>query len=68
MREGVGHDVALGLLLDAVIADRRGRVDCLADILLIEDAGIAGHMVCPDAGEEVGLQFHADRELVVVAV
>ena len=56
-------DLALRLLLDPVVADRRGGIEPVRDVGLgqsIDVAGLRG-VVRPDAGEAVGLQLGAHR-------
>ena len=64
MREGVGHDISLRLLLDAVVADGARRIESLVDIAGLDDVlGLLG-VIGPDAGEAVGLQLHAHLERI----
>ena len=53
-----GIDPSLGLLLDAVVADRRRRGQALLEVAALEDAAVVGR-AGPDAGEAVGLQLEA---------
>jgi len=55
VRKRIGHDVALRLPLDAVIADRRGGVHGLADVVFIDGAGESRDMMGPHAGEKIVL-------------
>src|SRR6185503_9200805 len=63
VRPGVGLDLALRRLLDAVVADGLRRVHGVRDLRRgdrLEEAG-AGGMVGPHAGEAVGLELGPDR-------
>src|SRR3954468_8931549 len=65
VREGLRVDPALGLLLDAVVANRRGGSEALLEIAALEQAAV----VCgasPDAGQAIRLELEADRELIGV--
>jgi hypothetical protein len=59
VRPRLGRDLALGLLLDAVVADRAGRVEALVDVCLREllDQPGRDRVRGPDAGVAVGLQL-----------
>src|SRR5580700_7005598 len=57
--EGVGHDVALHLFLQAVVADRGRGLQRLVDVAGFEEVVLALGAVGPDAGEAVGLQLDA---------
>src|SRR6266545_1226700 len=66
---GLGIDRAAGLLLDAVVADRRGGGERLFDIPRIEDDALAripplGRFVAPASGEAVRLQLHPYGESI----
>ena len=67
--ERLGIDPALGLLLDAVVADRRRRVLSAWS----SSASLIGHVArfvgqpAPHARIAVGLQLECDRELVLLA-
>src|SRR5689334_5724509 len=63
MGPALGIDLALRLGLDPVVADRRGRVQRFADLLLrrrFEETGRGG-VVGPDAGVAVGLELGPHR-------
>src|SRR5690606_3364790 len=60
--EALRRDAALGLFLQAIVADRRGRRQRRFEVALLEDLAAAVRMMRPDAGEAVGLQLHAHRE------
>ena len=62
--ERVGHDPALALALDSVVADGRGGIEPLLDVALLEDLAGPVCVVCPDAGQAVRLELHAHRQLV----
>src|SRR5690606_25228618 len=68
MGEGLRHDDALGALHDVVVAHCRRGAHGLLDVARLEPAPRLLRMVGPDAGEAVGLQLEAYRELVVVAL
>ena len=59
-----GIDPTLRLLLDPVVADRRGRVDRLLDLARVVELVAVGGIAGPHAGEAVGLQLERDRVLV----
>ena len=63
MRPGLGVDLTLRPLLDAVVPDRTGRIDPRIDVGLgqILDQPGLDRMIRPDAGVAVGLQFCAHR-------
>jgi hypothetical protein len=54
--EGLGVDPALGLLLDAVVADRRRRGQALLQIAALEQSAVVGR-ARPDAGQAIGLKL-----------
>ena len=64
MGEGVGHDIALRLLLQAVVADRRSSLQSLIDIAWIEEVMLLLSTVRPHAGKAIRLQLDAHLELV----
>jgi N-glycosylase/DNA lyase len=61
VRPRVGVNPALRLLLDAVVADRGGRVQTVGDVRPAQGGQIAGlgGVVRPDAGEAIGLELGA---------
>ena len=59
MRERLGIDPALRLLLDAVVADCGGGVERLLDLLRVVEQPAVADAVRPHAGEAVGLQLEA---------
>ena len=65
VRPGLGIDPAAGLLLEAVVADGGGRPQALLEVALLEHAPLVGG-VRPHAGEAVGLQLLAYRQLVLL--
>ena len=68
MGETVGHHAALGLALDAVVADGAGGVKSLLDVALLQYfSGLIG-VVRPHSGETVGLQLKTYRCRVVAAL
>src|SRR5689334_18761553 len=62
--ERVGYDCALGLALQAIVADRRRRPERLLDVALLEPLVTRLRVVRPDPGEAVGLELLADGEPV----
>ena len=63
MRPGLRVHLPLGLLLDAVVADRRRGVHALVDVglgQLLDEPGL-DRVRRPDAGVAVGLQLAAHR-------
>src|SRR5580700_2310902 len=62
--EGVGHDVALHLFLQPVVADRGRGLQGLVDVAGVEEIVLLLGAVRPHAGEAVGLQLDAHLELV----
>ena len=64
MRERVRHDVALGLALQAVVADGSRRTERLLDVPGLQDAAHALGVMGPEARVAVGLEFQPDGELV----
>ena len=67
MGEGVGDDVALRLLFQAVIADRGCGLESLVDIARIEEAVLLLRPVRPYAGQTIGLQLDADLQAVCLS-
>ena len=63
--EAVLVDLLAGLALDGVVADRRGRVECLAQLALVELRPLVG-VASPGAGQAVGLQLEGDGVAVGV--
>jgi len=63
--EGVRHDAALLFLLNGIVADGVGGAHGFLDIAAIELQGLL-RVIRPDAGEEVGLEFEANRVFVVI--
>ena len=62
MRPGLPVDLALGLLLDAVVSDRGRGVEAVVDVRLgevVDQARLDG-VSSPDARVAVGLQLGAD--------
>jgi len=62
MSEGIGHDISLGLLLEAIIADGRGRPQARLDVAFLEDMPQPLSMVGPNPSEEIGLQLQSNRQ------
>src|SRR5580692_8385881 len=62
--EGVGHDIALHLLLQPVVADRGRGLQGLIDVAGVEEMVLLLGTVRPYAGETIGLQLDAHLELV----
>src|SRR5215468_131628 len=65
MREGLGVDLASRLLLQPVVADRGRRGERLLDIAGLQQV-LAPGVVAPHAGEAVGLQLGAHRDVVAL--
>src|SRR5579863_1284826 len=63
VRERVRHRVALGLFLQAVVADGRSGLQRFVDVAGIEEIMFLLRTVRPDSRQTVGLQFdaHLDR-------
>jgi hypothetical protein len=66
--ERVGHDVALSLLLQRVVADRVGGGEGFFDVAGFQDVFHPLRVIGPDAGEVVGLEFQSHGEAVVLRV
>ena len=64
MRELFRHDVALGLLLQAVVADGLRGGDRFFHVALFEDVPFLIGIMRPNAGEEIGLEFQPHGKLV----
>src|SRR5580700_12053641 len=62
--ERVGHDIALHLFLQPVVADRGCGLQRLVDVARIEEVAFFLSAIGPDAGEAIGLQLDAHLELV----
>ena len=60
MGERIPHDIALRLLLDAIVADGARRIQRLIDIAGLEDILGLLRLIGPNAGKAVGLQLDAD--------
>src|SRR5690606_32956604 len=58
--EAVGNDIALGALLQRIVADLEGGIERFVDIAFLEQALLLG-VVRPDAGIAVCLQLDAHR-------
>ena len=63
MSEAVGVDLAAAATLEAVVADRLGRVEGLLEVPLLEEAFFVNG-ARPDAGVAIRLQLRPGRELV----
>ena len=63
VRPGLGIHLALGALLDAIVADRARRVDAAVDVGLGEVLDQPGldRVVGPDAGVAIGLELRPHR-------
>ena len=59
MGEGLRVDPALGLLLDAVVADGLGGGDALLEVAVLEDPSLVDR-AAPEPGEAVRLQLQAE--------
>ncbi len=64
MGEAFGHDAARRLALERIVADGGGGGEALLDVAGFEARLHLVVEVGPDAGEAVGLQFHAHLKLV----
>src|SRR5262245_36547046 len=64
MRKGVGHDIALRLFLDAIVADGARRPERILDIARLDDVLTLLGTISPDAGEAIGLKLHAHLERI----
>ena len=64
MGERLGHDAALSLALEAVVADRGGSVQAFLDVARLQDLPGALGVVRPDPGEAIRLQLHLHLERV----
>ena len=62
--EAIGNDVALCLLLHAVVADGAGRVQPFFDIVDLEEVARTVGMIGPDPREAIGLKLEAHRQSV----
>src|SRR5208282_2889116 len=62
--EGIGYDIALRLLLQAVVTDGGSGLQRLIDIAGIEEIVLLLRPVRPHAGETIGLQFDAHLQAV----
>ena len=62
--EAVGHDAALRLLLQAVVADGSGGGERLIDVVFIDHlaAAILVGVIGPHAGQAIGLQLDPHRQ------
>ena len=68
MGEGFLDGVALGFLLEVVVADLGGAVDGLHQVAVLDGIEIGALIVGPDAGVEVGLELDADAHPVRVGL
>lgn len=66
MGEGVGDGVSLAACLESVVADGGGCVHGFFDVARLEDVPALLRVECPDACEEIGLEFEADRKVAVL--
>src|ERR1700719_829590 len=62
--EGIGHDIALHLFLQPVVADRGGGLQRLVDVARLKEVVLLLGAVRPHAGEAVGLQLDSHLKLV----
>ena len=67
VRELFRHDVALGLLLQPVIANGLGGSDRLLDVARFQNVPFLIGVMGPDAGQKIGLEFQSDGELVLAS-
>ena len=64
MGEGVGHDIAARLLLQPVVADRGGRLQCRLNVARLDRVPALVGMMRPHPGIAVGLQFDPHLDAV----
>src|SRR6266536_992906 len=62
--ERVGHDIALRLPLQAVVADRRRGLERRFDVALLDEFPALLRTIGPNPGETVGLQLDLDLQVV----
>src|SRR6202521_1671321 len=62
--EGVGHDLALAALLQAIIADRRGGLQCGFNVAGLDQIPFLLRLVGPYAGQAVGLQRDLGLQMI----
>ena len=68
MREAFRHDAALRLLLQAVVADGRGRGQRRFEVARFEHVFHGVGTLAPDAGQAICLQFHAHGQGIALAL
>ena len=63
MRERIGRDASLRLLLDAIVADGSRGIEASRDIGVGQphDVACLNRVIGPNAGEAIGLQLGSDR-------
>src|SRR4029077_7990012 len=64
VRPRLGDGVALGVLLQDVVADRACGPEALFDVAGLEEVVVASGVIAPDPGKAVGLELEADGERV----
>src|SRR4029453_5717574 len=67
MRKRIRHDIALRLLLDAIVAHRRSGGESFLDVAGVELVALLRE-IRPRAGVAVGLQLETHRQRVVAAL
>ncbi len=65
MGKGIGDDPALALLLQAIVTDGIGGVQCILQVAFLEPVMALLCVVGPDTGKAVGLQLLAHQQAVV---
>ena len=60
MRERVRYDMPLSLLLEAVIADGRGRLQCCLHIAGLDKIPFRLSVMSPDPREAIRLELNSD--------
>src|SRR3954466_5255812 len=58
--EGIGHDIALGVALQRVVANSSRGPDRFIEVAGFNDVFDAIGVTGPDTGKEIGLQLQAD--------
>src|SRR6185503_146624 len=64
VREGFRHYIALGPLLQGIVAHRSRRAQRRLDVALLEDVVSLIGVTSPDSREAIRLQLHAHLQLI----
>jgi len=64
--EGIRHNIALCLPLDAIVADGACRVQRLVDVSRLDDVLAFLRVIAPHAGEAIGLQLYANLQGILL--